>query len=163
MPSGTNSQGNHYNTPGGTNSNTGSSYHCKYVCFLHRRRLERVKTCPRGAHARKIPNPNPRSSHRIHRPRIECIVRCFGALVFCVLHVCNNVSLIASCFCSRFLVSGAKTWHVPQIPTRTVAITTAMTMVANITTRAARDTPTTRLLLVVVVVEDVVANKVSIQ
>jgi hypothetical protein len=53
--------------------------------------------------------------------------------------------------------------HVPQIPTRTVAITTAMTMVANITTRAARDTPTTRLLLVVVVEEDVVANKVSIQ
>ena len=28
MPrSGTNSQGNHYNTPGGTNSNGGSSYH----------------------------------------------------------------------------------------------------------------------------------------
>lgn len=25
--SGTNSQGNHYNTPGGTNSNGGSSYH----------------------------------------------------------------------------------------------------------------------------------------
>lgn len=30
MPSGTNSQGNNYNTPGGTNSNGGSSYHCKY-------------------------------------------------------------------------------------------------------------------------------------
>eukprot|EP00980_Cylindrotheca_fusiformis_P006039 scaffold1301_cov128-Cylindrotheca_fusiformis.AAC.2 len=28
MPSGTNSQGNHYSTPGGTNSGTGS-YHCK--------------------------------------------------------------------------------------------------------------------------------------
>lgn len=31
MPrSGTNSQGNHYNTPGGSNSNGGSSYHCKF-------------------------------------------------------------------------------------------------------------------------------------
>jgi hypothetical protein len=30
MPrSGTNSQGNHYSTPGGSNSNSGSSYHCK--------------------------------------------------------------------------------------------------------------------------------------
>jgi hypothetical protein len=28
--SGTNSQGNHYNTPGGTNSSGGSSYHCEY-------------------------------------------------------------------------------------------------------------------------------------
>lgn len=27
MPSGTNSQGNNYNTPGGTNSSGGSSYH----------------------------------------------------------------------------------------------------------------------------------------
>eukprot|EP00552_Chaetoceros_brevis_P004648 CAMPEP_0197735368 /NCGR_PEP_ID=MMETSP1435-20131217/583_1 /TAXON_ID=426625 /ORGANISM="Chaetoceros brevis, Strain CCMP164" /LENGTH=70 /DNA_ID=CAMNT_0043323059 /DNA_START=39 /DNA_END=251 /DNA_ORIENTATION=- len=27
MPSGTNSQGNSYNTPGGTNSSEGSSYH----------------------------------------------------------------------------------------------------------------------------------------
>jgi hypothetical protein len=27
--SGYNSQGNHYNTPGGTNSSSGSSYHCK--------------------------------------------------------------------------------------------------------------------------------------
>ncbi|KAL7459187.1 hypothetical protein ACHAWC_011686 [Mediolabrus comicus] len=27
MGSGTNSQGNHYNTPGGTNSSGGSSYH----------------------------------------------------------------------------------------------------------------------------------------
>ena len=32
MPSGSgyNSQGNHYNTPGGTNSSGGSSYHCKF-------------------------------------------------------------------------------------------------------------------------------------
>jgi hypothetical protein len=29
MPSGTNSQGNSYNTPGGSNSGQGSSYHCK--------------------------------------------------------------------------------------------------------------------------------------
>ena len=27
--SGYNSQGNHYNTPGGTNSSSGSSYHCE--------------------------------------------------------------------------------------------------------------------------------------
>ena len=27
---GTNSQGNSYSTPGGTNSSSGSSYHCKY-------------------------------------------------------------------------------------------------------------------------------------
>lgn len=27
--SGYNSQGNHYNTPGGSNSSSGSSYHCK--------------------------------------------------------------------------------------------------------------------------------------
>ena len=31
MPRGTNSQGNTYNTPGGTNSNSGSSYHCKFA------------------------------------------------------------------------------------------------------------------------------------
>lgn len=31
--SGTNSQGNHYSTPGGTNSNSGGSYHCKYLAF----------------------------------------------------------------------------------------------------------------------------------
>eukprot|EP00977_Amphora_coffeiformis_P018216 scaffold6306_cov135-Amphora_coffeaeformis.AAC.1 len=29
--SGTNSQGNHYNTPGGSNSNGGSSYHCTFA------------------------------------------------------------------------------------------------------------------------------------
>ena len=35
MPkSGINSQGNHYTTPGGTNSESGESYHCKYN-FLH--------------------------------------------------------------------------------------------------------------------------------
>ena len=34
MPSGTNSQGNSYNTPGGTNSSQGSSYHCKSSLFL---------------------------------------------------------------------------------------------------------------------------------
>lgn len=35
MPrSGTNSQGNHYSTPGGTNSNSGGSYHCKFDPFL---------------------------------------------------------------------------------------------------------------------------------
>lgn len=28
--SGYNSQGNHYNTPGGTNSSSGSSYHCEF-------------------------------------------------------------------------------------------------------------------------------------
>ena len=37
MPSGTNSQGNNYNTPGGTNSGTGGSYHCKFVLFCARR------------------------------------------------------------------------------------------------------------------------------
>jgi hypothetical protein len=39
MPrSGTNSQGNHYTTPGGSNSNSGSSYHCTYATnlFVHR-------------------------------------------------------------------------------------------------------------------------------
>lgn len=34
MPSGTNSQGNHYNTPGGTNSSSGSSYHCKFAAWI---------------------------------------------------------------------------------------------------------------------------------
>ena len=33
--SGYNSQGNHYNTPGGTNSNNGSSYHCKSSLSFH--------------------------------------------------------------------------------------------------------------------------------
>ena len=43
MPSGTNSQGNNYNTPGGTNSNSGSSYHCKFVfSFLLRVTLRRA-------------------------------------------------------------------------------------------------------------------------
>ena len=32
--SGTNSQGNHYNTPGGTNSSSGNSYHCKLPRIL---------------------------------------------------------------------------------------------------------------------------------
>ena len=31
--SGYNSQGNHYNTPGGTNSSSGSSYHCEFRAF----------------------------------------------------------------------------------------------------------------------------------
>lgn len=31
MPSGTNDQGNHYNTPGGTNSSQGGSYHCEFA------------------------------------------------------------------------------------------------------------------------------------
>lgn len=31
--SGNNSQGNHYNTPGGTNSSSGSSYHCEFRAF----------------------------------------------------------------------------------------------------------------------------------
>ena len=47
MGSGTNSQGNHYNTPGGTNSSGGSSYHysnsngsyyCEYYSFQFVRR-----------------------------------------------------------------------------------------------------------------------------
>jgi hypothetical protein len=46
--SGTNSQGNHYNTPGGTNSNAGGSYHCKFGfwfgCVVPRQFL----SCPGG-------------------------------------------------------------------------------------------------------------------
>jgi len=38
--SGTNSQGNHYNTPGGTNSSSGSSYHCKYIVLSNSDRLK---------------------------------------------------------------------------------------------------------------------------
>ena len=33
MPTGTNNQGNSYNTPGGTNSNSGGSYQCKFDNF----------------------------------------------------------------------------------------------------------------------------------
>ena len=36
MPkSGTNSQGNHYNTPGGSNSNQGDSYHCESIATFY--------------------------------------------------------------------------------------------------------------------------------
>jgi hypothetical protein len=50
--------------------------------------------------------------------------------------------------------------NVAQIPTTMVATTTATTMGARTTTTRARDTPTTRLLRVVVVaVEVAAANK----
>jgi hypothetical protein len=70
------------------------------------------------------------------------------------VYVCNE-SLLASCFAHGCCVVCKLDDRTLQIPTRTVATTTAMTMGANTTTRA-WDMPITRPLLVV---EVVVANK----